>query len=224
MTSASSALAEVGDQPGSQVSWLVRWAPVGGLLFVLGFTAVYTSPVGDDTAESGAEFLSWADANSGWLNIGMGFVLLSLLLVPCFVFGLFAWLESLGARSESMLALLGGSIFSVLFFVGLTIWISPALYIAGYNDPALQARDADTALGIADLSWFVLGGAGIGAALMIFAVSIAILRTRVAPAWVAWLSVVLGIASLATVVLIGMFAWGAWIGVASIAMLVKLRP
>lgn len=204
----------------SQSSWLIRWSPLGGLLFVLGFIVVMTSPLGNARVDSGAEYVDYALSNSGWLNAGMIFVLAALLLVPWFVVGLYARLRSIGAETESILALIGGVTFSVLFFVGMTIWIAPALYLPDRDDPALRLRDAETFLGIAELNWFMLGGAGVGLGLMIFAASIAMLRTRATPAWAAWLSIVFGLAALTSVVVVGLFAW-TWIAIASLVLLVK---
>lgn len=222
MTTPSVAGTGIDKQNRSQSTWLIRWSPLGGLLFVLGFIVVMSSPLGNGRVDSGAEYVDYALSNSGWLNAGMIFVLASLLLVPWFVVGCYARLRSIGAESESILALIGGATFSVLFFVGMTIWIAPALYLPDRDDPTVRLRDAETFLGIAELNWFMLGGAGVGLGLMIFASSFAILRTRAAPAWAAWVSIAFGLTALTSVVVVGLFAW-TWIAIASLVLLVKER-
>jgi uncharacterized protein involved in cysteine biosynthesis len=87
------------------------------------------------------------------------------------------------------------------------------------SDPAAALAQAEAYLGYDDVGWFLLGGAGVGAAVMCVPASIAAIRAGV-PTWLGWLGVVAGLASLATVAFFGIFAWLAWIAVASVAMLV----
>ena len=86
-------------------------------------------------------------------------------------------------------------------------------------DPARALMAAEAYLTIDEIGWWLLGGAGIGAAVMAVPASLAALRGRLVPSWLGWLGVVLGVCSLATVAFFGMFAWLAWLAIASIAML-----
>ena len=54
---------------------------------------------------------------------------------------------------------------------------------------------------------------------MAIAASLGALRTRAVPAWAAWLGIVLGVAAFGTVTFLGLFAWLAWIVLASLVML-----
>jgi hypothetical protein len=103
------------------------------------------------------------------------------------------------------------------------IWMAPLVDMP--SDPARALSEAEAYLGYDDVGWFLLGGAGVAAALMVVPASIAAMRAGL-PAWLGWLGVVAGIASLGTVAFLGlgMFAWMAWIAVASIVMLVARQP
>jgi len=73
---------------------------------------------------------------------------------------------------------------------------------------------------IDDIGWVTLGGGGVAFALMAIAASIAALRSGVIPTWLGWLSAVVGLAAAATIASVGIFAWIAWILVASVLLLV----
>lgn len=214
--------APAADAPSSS-NWLVRWSPLGGLLFVLGMIGVFVSPFGDDTGDTPAELLAFVDANEGWLIASMLYFLASLLFVPWFVSGLHARLRSTGAESEGAIALIGGTAFSLLFFLALTIWTAPLLGLGEESDETIRLADAQTALGIDDIGWLVLAGAGVTAGLMIIATSVAMIRGSWAPSWAGWVSLLFGLASFATLAFVGIFAWMAWIGLASVVMLARAR-
>ena len=90
------------------------------------------------------------------------------------------------------------------------------------GDSARAIAQAEAYLGYDDVGWFLLGAAGVAAALMIVPASLAAMRAGLR-AWLGWLGVVAGIVSLGTVAFLGMFAWMAWIAVASIVLLVARR-
>jgi len=120
-----------------------------------------------------------------------------------------------------VLTLIGGVGFMLLFFVAMAIWSAPLVDIPENRSDALA--QAQAFLHNDDIGWVILGGSGVCAGLMILAVSSAAMRARKLPSWVGWLSVFLGIVSLGTVAFVGIFAWLAWIGLASIGMLLAAR-
>ena len=61
--------------------------------------------------------------------------------------------------------------------------------------------------------------AGISIGVMIIAVSLAALDLGLVPKWAGWVSVLLGVVSLATIVAVGIFAWTAWLIAAGIFLL-----
>ena len=110
--------------------------------------------------------------------------------------------------------------FVLCFVLCWVIWTAPLVDMP--DDPARALSQAEAYLGIDDIAWFLLGGAGIGVAIMAVPASLAAMRAGL-PAWLGWLGVVAGIASLATVAFFGIFAWMAWIAGASIVMLAARR-
>ena len=175
------------------------------------------SPAGDDTGETPAEVVAYASSHEGWTGAFAFFALGSVLLGGAFVAGLHTRLRGIATQTESTLILIGGIAFTLLFALCMTIWTTPLLDMP--DDPARALVAAEAYLTIDEIGWWLLGGAGIGAALMAVPASLAAMRGRLVPAWLGWVGVVLGVLSLATVAFLGMFAWLAWLAIASIAML-----
>ena len=190
-------------------SWLERWSPIAGIVFVVAGVALALTPAGDGPGETASEVVAYARDNQGWLE-------LSLLLLSWFVSGLFTRVRELGSRFEAVLTLVGGLLLTLLFFVATTTWAAP---IADLPEGVAALDQASTYLAIDDFGWVALGGSGVGAGLMAIAASLAALRTAYVPAWAGWLGIALGIVSLATIAFVGLFAWLAWIVLASIVLL-----
>ena len=204
----------------SRQGWTRILAPLGGLGIVAGLITLFVTPAGEDTGETPAEVVAYASSHESW-SIAVGlFGLASLALGGAFVAGLHTRLLGIATATESTLVLIGGLVFTLCFALCWTIWTAPLVDMP--DDPARALSQAEAYLGIDDIAWFLLGGSGIGAALMAVPASLAAIRAGV-PAWLGWLGVTAGIASLATVAFFGIFAWMAWIAVASIVMLVARR-
>jgi len=204
----------------SPPSWLERWSPLGGLLFVVLALFVALSPAGEGPGDTAEEVVSNANEKSGWNDLALIFALLSLILLGWFVSGLYARLRRIEAGAWSVMALVGGVAFTVLFFTAITIWTAPLTELDN-ESASLQTAQAETYLGIDDVGWFLLGGSGIGAGLMIIGASLAALRATLVPAWAGWIGVALGVISLATIAFVGIFAWLAWLLIASVGMLIR---
>ena len=66
---------------------------------------------------------------------------------------------------------------------------------------------------------------GISIGAMIIGVSLAALDLGLVPKWAGWVSVLLGVVSLATIVAVGIFAWAAWLIAAGLFLLLgRGRP
>jgi hypothetical protein len=200
-------------------SWLERWSPLGGLLFVALTLISFLSPSGDGPGDTAEEVVSYANEKSGWNDLALIFALISLILLGWFVSGLYTRLRRVEAGEWSVMALVGGVAFTVLFFTAITIWTAPLTELDN-ETASLQTAQAETYLAIDDVGWVLLGGAGIGAGLMIIAASLVALRTGSVPAWAGWIGVALGVVSLATIAFVGIFAWLAWLLIASVGMLI----
>lgn len=201
-------------------TWLERWSPVGGLLFVALLLFTFLSPAGDGPGDTPQEVIEYATENSGWVDWTLIAGLLSLILLTWFVGGLHAHLRRLDPGSSGAVALVGGTVFTVLEFLTMVIWAAPLVELDDETG-ARQTSLAETYLGIEDIGWVVLGGAGIGAGLMIVAASLAALRAGWVGGWLGWVGVALGVIALATIAFVGIFAWLLWIVLASVAMLVR---
>jgi hypothetical protein len=177
---------------------------------------------GDDTGETPAEVVAYASSHEDWTVAILLFGLASILLGALFTAGLYARLRSVATETESVLVVIGGTAFTLCFALCLLLWSAPLADMPGERGRALS--QAEAYLGYDDVGWFLLGAAGVAAALLIVPVSIAAIRSGL-PAWLGWLGVVAGVLSLGTVAFVGMFAWMAWFTVASIVMLVAhARP
>ena len=176
------------------------------------------TPAGDETGETVAEVSAFADSHEGWSAVILVFALVSLLLLSTFVGGVYQLVRQLGAPTESVLTLIGGVLLMVLFYVALNIWAAPLVDVEGDKEAA-----AVTYLAIDDIGWMMLAGAGVGAGILAIAASLAAMRSGVVPTWAGWLGVILGVAAFATVAILGLFAWLAWIVLASIVMLMNQR-
>ncbi len=198
--------------------WTKLLAPLGGLGLVAGLLAVFVTPAGEDTGETPAAVAAYAASHEGWTIALVLFALLSIPLGGAFVAALHAGLRGIATATESTVVLIGGIVFVLSFALCWTIWTAPLADMP--QDPARALAQAEVYLAIDDISWFLLGAAGVGAAMMAVPASVAALRHGAIPGWLGWLGVALGIASLGTVAFFGLFAWMAWITLASIVMLV----
>lgn len=197
--------------------WTKLLAPLGGLGIVAGLLALFVTPAGEDTGETPAEVAAYATSHEGWTIAVALFALVSIPLGGAFVAGLHSRLRRLATATESTLVLIGGVVFILSFALAWTIWTAPLVDMP--QDPTRAIAQAEAYLGIDDIAWFLLGAAGIGAAMMAVPASLAALRGGL-PGWLGWLGVAAGIGSLATVSFFGIFAWMAWIAAASIVLLV----
>ncbi len=208
-----------GDGPAAARVDLGRlWPPVAGLVFVVALIVLFLTPVGDDTGDTPAEVVAYADANEGWMVAAALFALVSVFLLSSFVAGLYARLRSVLGEAESVAVVLGGGIFTVMTALAWLIWTGPLVDMP--SDEALALAQGGTYLAIDDIGWLALGAGGVGAAVMAVVASRAALRAGV-PGWLGWIGVVAGLVCAATVAFVGIFAWMGWVAGASIVMLLR---
>jgi hypothetical protein len=197
--------------------WTRLLPSLGGLGLVAGLIAIMASPASDDTGETAAEVVAFAD---GWLTAIILFAVASIALGGAFVAGLYGRLQGVATATESALVLIGGTLFTFCFALCWTFWTAPLMDMSA--DEAVALVEAQSYLSYDDVGWFVLGLGGVAAAVMTVPASLAAIRAGL-PAWLGWLGVVVGLASISTVAFFGMFAWMAWIAVASVVLLVSPR-
>lgn len=197
--------------------WTKLLAPLGGLALIGGIVALFATPAGEDSGETPAEVVAYAASHGSWTIAILLFAVASIALSGAFVAGVYSRLRTMATSTESALMLIGGTMFTLCFALCWIVWAAPLDDMP--TDRARALAQAEAYLGFDDIGWFLLGAAGIGAAVMAVPASLAARRGGL-PGWLSWLGVALGIASLGTIAFLGMFAWMAWIVLASIVMLV----
>jgi hypothetical protein len=206
---------------GSQRSRPPLLAPLAGLAFVGGLIALFVTPAGDESGETPREVVAYAASHEGWIVAMALFALATIPLGGIFVAALLTRLRGLATATESTLVLIGGIVFTLCFGIAFTVWSAPLTDVS--TDTSRALAEAETYLAVDDIGWFLLGAAGVGAAMMAIPASLAASRSTAVPTWLCWVGVALGVASLGTIAFLGMFAWMAWIAGASIVMLACRR-
>ena len=198
--------------------WTAVLPALGGLALVAGLIAMMVSPASADTGETAAEVAAYAQAYEGWSVAIALFGIASVAFGGAFTAGLHARLQRVATATESALVLIGGIAFTLCFALCWIIWAAPLVDVP--SDDAIALAEAQAYLSYDDIGWFALAAAGVAAAVMSIPASLAAIRGGL-PAWLGWVGVLAGIASLGTVAFLGMFAWMAWIGVASLILLAR---
>lgn len=198
--------------PGSgRVGWIHRLGAIGAILVPLGvLVSFFTS---GDSGDTSAELIAYAEDSSTDLWLLQIVALLTPLLIGAFVASL--WVR-LRAADEALraLTLIGGTLFVAFLSVGLTLWAAPLL-----ENGDLTEAGAEAYLTFDDAGWVLLGLAGVSIGAMIIGVSLAALDHGWVPKWAGWVSLALGVVSLATIVAVGIFAWAIWLLAAGLFLL-----
>jgi hypothetical protein len=186
-----------------QVGWIRSLGAIGAIALPL--AVLFGLIIGDDSGDTAAELIAFAEDNSGELWFQQIVALLTPLLIGFLVASLWAWLRQANEVFRA-LTLIGGTLFIAFFSTGLTLWAAPLL-----SSDELTSAGAEAYLGYDDVGWVLLGLAGISIGTMIIGVSLAALAHGWVPKWAGWVSLALGVLSLATFVAIGFFAWAIWL-------------
>lgn len=198
-------------------TWTKLLPPLAGLVLVAGLVVSLNSPAVEDAGDTPAEIVATAAAHDTWAKVVLAFALIAVALAGMFVAGLHTRLRKIATPLESTLVLVGGIVFTVCFPLALFMFQAPLVDMPG--DRARALVEAEAYLTYDDAAWVAFAAAGFGAALMAIPASLAAIRGGLST-WLGWLGVLAGVVSLATIFFVGMFAWTAWILVASIVMLV----
>jgi len=201
-----------------------RWAPLGGVafvvLFVTGTTLMFSGPPDDSEDGPAAVARYFADAghrdrvNYGWILAGLG---------------IFFFLWFVAALREAVRARDGGGVLTAVTTIGGTIYAALAFIAIALNagirtmsDDTYQHRVYPALIHAADDAAYLIHATG-GAALaaMLFASSLALLRSWDLPAWLGWFGIVAAVAALTTIVFLPTFVWLLWIVVASVVLFLR---
>ena len=199
-----------------------RWAALSGIVFVVlmlvGAAFVLDVPKGDASAQEIASYLT--DSGNHTRNIiGAYLWVLGGLAFLGFVTGL----RSVLRRAEgdpgtlSNLVFGAGVVFTAVWSVSAAA-IASVAYAVEFSDARVSNPDLVTVLPSLGGLLLLLGG-GFAGILLLAATSILIFRTGVLPHWLAWLGIVVAIATVFDVTYMNILPVVGWVLVASIAML-----
>jgi hypothetical protein len=197
---------------------LLRWAGLGGVLYVVLFVVAQILMIGGQPQGDvpPAKVIAYFSESSHRNKILIGWMVL--------VVGVFFFLWFLGALKELVCRQAGEGLLATVTTVGGAVYA--ALTLAAFSvNAGIRTMSDDTyhhevypgLIHAAGDTAYVLhsaGGAAIGA--MIVAVSLGALGARAIPMWLGWLSVVAGIVAVVSIFLIPWFVIAAWLVVAGI--------
>lgn len=197
----------------SRAGWIHTLGAIGAILLPLALlVSFFTSSDSGDTAD---ELITYAKGNESEVWLLQIMALVAPLLIGMFVASLRVRLRPANEAYQA-LTVIGGILFVAFLGVGLTLWAAPLL-----SPDELTTAGADAYLAFDDAGWVLLGMAGISIGVMIIAVSLAALELGLVPKWAGWVSLLLGVVSLATIVAVGIFAWALWLIAAGIYVLLR---
>jgi hypothetical protein len=193
---------------------------------------VLTPAHAPNSASAGATIAHYFGAHRSTLLLGYFLSALSVLPLIVFIAALYRPLR----RAEgddgwvALTALIGGVVVAALFFVSTSMWATVA-YRPGQDPAILRA--------LTDAGWITVAFSEVAGATFIGAISIAVLRTRVLPAWSGWVGVLVAIVTLigtaavsagsgafspqGSVALIGVLIFPLWVLVISVAAMVGAK-
>jgi hypothetical protein len=200
----------------------IDWSGVGGIVFVAMLVAVFVLANDLDSHRSRDDFVDYygdfRGSSKEWKE------LLANLAAILGAFS-FVWftrrLRDLVAPVDRGLAALvvgGGFLFVALFLAAVVAVAAEGTTIA-YSDDFKP--NIDTAILMSDLGLFFYTAAGVGAAVMTWAASLAALRSAPLPRWLAWAGFVVAVSALAIIALDGLplLLFALWTLVVAVLML-----
>lgn len=202
-----------------------RWAGLGGILyvalFIIGTILLFGgTPDGDATP---AKVVAWYRDSGHRDRIGFGWIAAGL--------GLFFFLWFVGALREAVRSIDGDGLYARMTTIGGVVYASLALAAIALNsgirmmsDDTYQHQVFPELIHAANDAGYVLHATGgAGAAAMIFAATLAAMRTRRIAPWLGWLGLLCGLGALASIAFFPQLLLALWIVGASVALL-RFRP
>jgi hypothetical protein len=203
-------------------SRLVRWAPIGGIVFVAFWIVAFALSLVEEPGTTDAEVVShYTDpGNQGRAQMSSFLIVLAGLAFLWFLTGLRARL----ARAEGQV----GMLTTLAFGAGLVssaLWLVASVFWMGVGYTAQETPeftvDPDSARLVAEMGYLIWVFGTVVALLLVLATSLVGLRTDLVPRWFAWLGLVGAATMLLTVLFVGFLVFLVWLLVASILLLVR---
>ena len=192
----------------TRARWIHPAGAVGAILIALAM--LYSFLTAADSGDTAADLIAFAKDNQAEIWTTQMVALAAPVLMGLFVASLWTRLRA-ASEAYRALILLGGTLFVAFLATGLTLWSAPL-----FDTDALSANAAESYLVFDDAGWVLIGLSGISIGAMIVGASLAALELGLLPKWAVWVSVALGVLSLATVAAIGFFAWALWLVAAGV--------
>lgn len=205
-----------------------RWTGLAGVLFGLSFffIAVYSGNTPDSgDANAAQEYADYWNKGSHHTHAIVCAMVLTyaFLLLLAFAAGLRDRLRAVDGGPLPSLVLAAGTAAAALLLAG-----GEASFAMGVTVDQAKSLSVDgkTAIVFDNLGYQVLAPGLMAAAVMAVVVGIVTLRTRVLPAWTAWLGFVLGLSGLGSYfsAWVGFFALPIWAAVIGIVLLLSTDP
>jgi Domain of unknown function (DUF4386) len=213
---------EILRERGLTMGQVERWAPIGGILFVVlmvsGSFLVSDVPKADAPQQEITNYL--ADGGNHTRNIvGAYLWVIGALAFLWFLTRLRSDLRKAEGEQGALstLAFGAGVAFAAVWMVS-AVGFSAVAYAVELRDAPITDPDLVRALPAAG-GWLLLLGGGFAGLLVLLAVSGATLRTGVYPRWLGWLGIVAAIALLFDVVYLNILPFWVWVFIAAIVML-----
>jgi Domain of unknown function (DUF4386) len=213
---------EILRERGLTMGQVERWAPIGGILFVVlmvsGSFLVSDVPKADAPQQEITNYL--ADGGNHTRNIvGAYLWVIGALAFLWFLTRLRSDLRKAEGEQGALstLAFGAGVAFAAVWMVS-AVGFSAVAYAVELRDAPITDPDLVRALPAAG-GWLLLLGGGFAGLLVLLAVSGATLRTGVYPRWLGWLGIVAAIALLFDVLYLNILPFWVWVFIAAIVML-----
>lgn len=196
-----------------------RWSPLAGVLAVAGMVAGFGINSGSpDTNDSDAKIVAYLAGHSHQVRNLAGFLLFlaGILFLLVFFWALRARIATAEGGPGRLAALAYGS-----GVASAVLWLAAAIFFTGpsitANDTS-KFRDPSAYRSMNDIGYEFWVGAVVVGALVVWATSAAVLRTRLLPRWFGWLSILVGVLLLLAVLFIPGFIYLGWIVVAAVLL------
>ena len=205
-----------------------RWTGLAGLLFAIGFflTVRFAGSTPDsDKSDAVRKYAAyWNDSAHRSHAVWAAFFLTySVLLLVAFAAGLRDRLRAVDGGPLPSFVLAAGTVSAALLMAGGGIGL--AIGVTADQSKAFEV-DGSTAILVDNTAYVIMAPALMAAAVMAVVVGIVTLRTRVLPAWTAWLGFLLGLTALGSYFsawagFVGLPLWSAVVG---LVLLLRAEP
>jgi hypothetical protein len=209
-----------GPQSAMRDSRWSKWAPIGGIAFIVLFIvgmALFSTPDVDNSAERIRAFYDDKGNRTQLIICGYLLVLAAVFFIWFLASLRTTLLEAEGGNGRlTSIVFASGIVFAALLMVAAVSF----MFVAGEITFGDAPVDPEIARVLPDAGFgFLLIAGAFAAIAMIDAASVLIMRTGAFPQWIAWLGFVVAVALLASALFLPFLALLLWVGVMSLALL-----